>query len=142
MGLVIERERLSEEMDGLRFYVDDTNQEILYAKWFHCTDLGTQLKPVIKGYLESDEYKTRKPTEDSVQKAPFDDDVTTEVDEPKSLQSLLSNPEISNGRVALFDKGEFKVHAVGGVDSDKMTRNIEVSNLIYLCILCIEIHFF
>jgi len=126
IGLVIERERLGNEMDGLRFYTNDSCEEVLYEEWFHCTDLGVQLKPVIERYFASDVYKTRKPTPESVQKAPFEVDSETAVEPPQLLEDLLKNSEISCGRVALFDKGEFQVHAVGSVNSDKMTRNIEV----------------
>ena len=42
---MVERERLPEETDGLRWYTADGR--VLYEEWFHCTDLGVQLKPVI-----------------------------------------------------------------------------------------------
>lgn len=48
----MERERLDDEMDGLRYYVDGTTDP-LWEEWFHCTDLGTQLGPVIKRLLMS-----------------------------------------------------------------------------------------
>lgn len=44
---MIERERLPEEIDGLRYYMDRTVSP-LWEEWFHCTDLGIQLGPVIK----------------------------------------------------------------------------------------------
>ena len=47
MGLVIERERLPEERDGLRYYCKD-DHTVLWEKFFYCEDLGTQLGPVIK----------------------------------------------------------------------------------------------
>jgi 3-hydroxyanthranilate 3,4-dioxygenase len=56
MGLVIERERLPEEMDGLRWYT--TEGEPLYEEWFHCTDLGVQLKPVIERFYASEQKQT------------------------------------------------------------------------------------
>ena len=51
-GLVIERERLPTEWDALRWFVDDSGAtdklEILYEDYFHCYDLGVQLKPAIE----------------------------------------------------------------------------------------------
>ena len=44
---VIERERLPEESDGLRYYVEGSTDP-LWEEWFYCYDLGTQLRPVIK----------------------------------------------------------------------------------------------
>ena len=43
----MERERSNDEMDGLRYFVDGTT-DVLWEHFFHCTDLGTQLGPVIK----------------------------------------------------------------------------------------------
>ena len=60
-GLVIERERAPDELDGLRYYVPGTKQ-ILYERWFHCTDLGTQLAPIIKAFLDSNEHRTGVPS--------------------------------------------------------------------------------
>jgi 3-hydroxyanthranilate 3,4-dioxygenase len=71
-GLVIERERLPEEIDGLRWFVDDSSAvaaeeekgaglQILFESYFHCFDLGVQLKPLILNYLESDAHRTRVP---------------------------------------------------------------------------------
>ncbi|KAI6071776.1 3-hydroxyanthranilate 3,4-dioxygenase [Aix galericulata] len=47
VGLVIERERLKTEIDGLRYYVGESTN-VLFEKWFHCEDLGTQLTPIIQ----------------------------------------------------------------------------------------------
>ena len=44
---MIERERLPEESDGLRYYVEGSTDP-LWEEWFYCYDLGTQLGPVIK----------------------------------------------------------------------------------------------
>ena len=44
---MIERERVPEESDGLRYYVEGTTDP-LWEEWFYCYDLGTQLGPVIK----------------------------------------------------------------------------------------------
>eukprot|EP00339_Tiarina_fusa_P014637 CAMPEP_0117039228 /NCGR_PEP_ID=MMETSP0472-20121206/27553_1 /TAXON_ID=693140 ORGANISM="Tiarina fusus, Strain LIS" /NCGR_SAMPLE_ID=MMETSP0472 /ASSEMBLY_ACC=CAM_ASM_000603 /LENGTH=218 /DNA_ID=CAMNT_0004749677 /DNA_START=192 /DNA_END=845 /DNA_ORIENTATION=+ len=125
IGLVIERERLANEMDGLRFYTNESNEEVLFEEWFHCTDLGIQLKPVIEKFFGSEAYKTGKPTKDSVQQAPFSVDSEITMDAPQLLSTLLESSDIANGRVALFDKGEFKVHAVGCCNTEKTSRGIE-----------------
>jgi 3-hydroxyanthranilate 3,4-dioxygenase len=66
IGFVFERERLPKEIDCLRWYFpsDGLNEKrssqqllplpvkenILYEEFFHCTDLGTQLKPIIERF--------------------------------------------------------------------------------------------
>jgi len=59
-GLVIERERRANETDALRYYTSD-NSEILWEEWFHCHDLGVQLKPVIQAFKASVQFRTGKP---------------------------------------------------------------------------------
>ena len=57
IGLVIERQRVKPEMDCLRYYVRDYDKNeknearVLWEKWFFCTNLGTQLPPVVKVML-------------------------------------------------------------------------------------------
>lgn len=72
VGLVIERERHTSELDGLRFvhaytltcharrqpltctcllgryYKPEDSTAVLWERWFYCKDLGTQLGPLIK----------------------------------------------------------------------------------------------
>ena len=59
---MIERERLAEEKDGLRYYVESENgcnpNNILFQRWFHCKDLGKELGPIIKEYFASEQHKT------------------------------------------------------------------------------------
>jgi 3-hydroxyanthranilate 3,4-dioxygenase len=43
--------------DYMRWYCESCN-EIVYESSFHCTNLGTQLKPVIEDYFASDEKRT------------------------------------------------------------------------------------
>jgi len=50
IGVVFERSRLSHEMDALRWYVDHQSTEVLYEEFFHCTDLGSQIKHVIENF--------------------------------------------------------------------------------------------
>lgn len=62
LGLVIERERAPNELDGLRYYVPGNSQQVLFQRWFYCADLGTQLAPIIKEFMESPEFKTGIPS--------------------------------------------------------------------------------
>lgn len=88
VGLVFERRRSDVEKDGLRFYVENST-EVLFEKWFHCTDLGTQLAPVINEFLNSKQYKTGKPDPDQIpEKIPFQLN-TEKVMEPFCFQSWL-----------------------------------------------------
>lgn len=48
IGLVLERSRLLHEMDTLRWYFPSDYSKVLYQESFHCTDLGSQLKPIIE----------------------------------------------------------------------------------------------
>lgn len=61
VGLVIERERLETETDGLRYFVEDQGSptsNVLFERWFYCDDLGSQLGPVIKEFFASEQHKT------------------------------------------------------------------------------------
>lgn len=60
VGLVIERRRLSKETDGLRYFVANST-EVLFERWFYCENLGTQLVPIIKEFMDSKENETGKP---------------------------------------------------------------------------------
>jgi 3-hydroxyanthranilate 3,4-dioxygenase len=73
VGLVIERKRLSNETDGVRWFVPETINP-LYEKWFYCSDLGVQLIPLIKEYFASDEYKYKMPKDNVLEKSllPFE----------------------------------------------------------------------
>lgn len=57
VGLVLERRRASNERDHLRWYCEQCG-EILYDESFHCTDLGTQLKPVIETFHGDEGLRT------------------------------------------------------------------------------------
>ncbi len=62
MGLVIERERLRSETDGLRYFVEDgeggPTGRSLFERWFYCKDLGSQLPPVIREFFASQQFKS------------------------------------------------------------------------------------
>ncbi|XP_071595604.1 3-hydroxyanthranilate 3,4-dioxygenase isoform X2 [Heliangelus exortis] len=90
VGLVIERERLKTEIDGLRYYVGESTN-VLFEKWFHCEDLGTQLIPIIQEFFNSRQYQTGKPNPDELLKeTPFPLNPTY-VMEPFSLQGWLND---------------------------------------------------
>jgi 3-hydroxyanthranilate 3,4-dioxygenase len=57
VGLVVERRRRPDERDHLRWYCEECG-EILYDESFHCTDLGTQLKPVIEKFHRDKALRT------------------------------------------------------------------------------------
>ncbi|KXJ19133.1 3-hydroxyanthranilate 3,4-dioxygenase [Exaiptasia diaphana] len=110
IGLVIERERLKDEFDGLRYFCED-GVTVLWEKWFHCVDLGTQLGPVIKEYFASEPHKTGVPDPDNIwKKPPLEVDTETELKAPFSLKEWLKNNKKENGKKAISTEGELKIH--------------------------------
>ncbi|KAK5666735.1 3-hydroxyanthranilic acid dioxygenase [Batrachochytrium dendrobatidis] len=59
VGVVLERKRPAGSLDHLRWYCEQCT-EIVYQESFHCTNLGTQLKPVIQRYFASEDLRTCK----------------------------------------------------------------------------------
>ena len=59
VGMVVERLRRPDERDHLRWYCEECG-EILYDESFHCTNLGTQLKPIIEKYHGDKTLRTCK----------------------------------------------------------------------------------
>jgi 3-hydroxyanthranilate 3,4-dioxygenase len=115
LGLVIERERLLSEMDGLQFFCED-GVTVLYQEWFHCKDLGTQLAPIIERFKSSEECKTGKPNADTMKESIPLKINTTEVTPPISLNEWLSQHSVdikTSGSSEVFGKGEFKISVVG-----------------------------
>ena len=89
VGLVIERERLLTETDGLRYFVGDTTAT-LFERWFYCDDLGSQLKPVIEEFFASEEHRTGQPGPGSAHPSPpWRPDSDRVVDSPFNLASWL-----------------------------------------------------
>lgn len=105
VGLVIERERLKNEKDGLRYFMEGRT-DILFERWFYCQDLGVQLKPIIDEFFDSDEFKTGKPGVNSVMlHPPWSPDNITSVAEPFNLQDWVDkNRRLvrSSGELHLF----------------------------------------
>jgi len=107
VGLVIERDRVQgEEYDCLRYFKGDTT-EVLWERWFHCTDLGSQLGPVIREYFASEEYRTGQPGSGSfTSKQHFQPDPVRQTEEPFALRHWLTSnrSEIDGeGSKRLFD---------------------------------------
>lgn len=59
LGMVIERRREENELDGIRFY-DDNFQEVLFEKWFKCNKLDQDLVPILNEFKDN---KTSKKLE-------------------------------------------------------------------------------
>lgn len=119
VGLVVERRRLSSETDCLRYYVEKST-ELLFERWFHCEDLGSQLVPVINEFMASTQAKTGRPDPNEVFREPPFQLNSMNVMTPFSFKSWLekNRPALSErGSVDLFGK-QFETEAVvfgGGV---------------------------
>ncbi|KAI1866738.1 hypothetical protein JX265_002283 [Neoarthrinium moseri] len=62
-GLVMERKRPEKALDRLRWYCTKGHHEeltIIREEVFHCVDLGTQLKPLIRNWQEDEESRRCK----------------------------------------------------------------------------------
>lgn len=60
IGIVIERVRPADATDRLRWYCRQpchTKPTIIREDSFHCTDLGTQLKPLIQTWMSNEEVR-------------------------------------------------------------------------------------
>ncbi|KDN44769.1 hypothetical protein RSAG8_05242, partial [Rhizoctonia solani AG-8 WAC10335] len=56
IGIVIERQRPADAVDRLRWYCRSESHDsptIIREDSFHCTDLGTQLKPLIQNWMSN-----------------------------------------------------------------------------------------
>ena len=133
VGLVIERERLLHELDGLRYYVGNSSTEVLYERWFYCRDLGSQLKPIIEEFFSSQEYKTGKPGNNSfLESAPFEADKKTRVMKPVNAGDWLRRQQlglkIQEGFFPLFNDCHLKssVGFYGPGVHDIITSDTEV----------------
>ncbi|XP_029890918.1 3-hydroxyanthranilate 3,4-dioxygenase isoform X2 [Aquila chrysaetos chrysaetos] len=129
VGLVIERERLKTEIDGLRYYVGESTN-VLFEKWFHCEDLGTQLIPIIQEFFNSRQYQTGKPNPDELLKeTPFPLN-STSVMEPFTFQSWLNDHrgEIKQKKsLSMFgDNFETEVIAYGPGTTEKSKKNSDI----------------
>lgn len=66
------------------------SSEILYQEWFHCFDLGVQLKPVIDRFFASDECHAGRPSRRySLSEAPWPIDTATTLVPPFALRPWI-----------------------------------------------------
>jgi len=59
VGLVLERKRLKDELDGFVWYCESCGEK-LYDEFFHLTDLVRQLPPVFDRFYDNPEHSTCK----------------------------------------------------------------------------------
>jgi len=60
IGIVVERKRPEAAIDRLRWYCRSphhTKPTIIREEAFHCTDLGTQLKPLIDNWMNNESLR-------------------------------------------------------------------------------------
>jgi len=133
-GLVIERERALDEIDALRYYTSDQSN-ILWEEWFHCYDLGVQLKPVINAYFASEQYKTGVPIPgDHLNPSPpYDIDRVTTLERPVKFNDWLKqNESLLNAqgrRLVGNESNETKVLVFGQGKTE--TSNVPVESLLW-----------
>lgn len=103
IGIVFERSHTPDEMDGLMWF--DEKGEIEYEEYFHCVDLGTQLKPIIERYERTNE-RTRvsdppvKPDESVSCGIPS---ASLEVRGDEVLSNLHVGPKVLESSASPFD---------------------------------------
>jgi 3-hydroxyanthranilate 3,4-dioxygenase len=59
IGLVVERKRTDNELDGFQWYCENCHQK-LHEKFFKLTDIVSQLPPLLKEFYDSKELRTCK----------------------------------------------------------------------------------
>ncbi|KAH7956889.1 3-hydroxyanthranilate 3,4-dioxygenase [Rhipicephalus sanguineus] len=110
VGLVIERERTQQELDCMRFYTDESCQEILYERWLQCDDLTQKLANLLNEFMASEEHRTRKPGPKSfLVKPAYEPDGSTTLEAPFNLNRWLEKHRAQldqeSGKRDLFGQG-------------------------------------
>lgn len=59
VGLVVERKRTEDELDGFQWYCENCHQK-LHEKFFKLTDIVSQLPPLLKEFYDSEDLRTCK----------------------------------------------------------------------------------
>ncbi|CAF1106495.1 unnamed protein product [Adineta steineri] len=128
VGFVMERKREEKELDCLRYYKNNS-LDPLFERWFHTTDLGIQLGPVIKEFFASEEYRTGEPKDDSFPKnPPLKNNEKITINNPFSLNEWIDKhkEDLSHGhpislfpdqfqtRVSVISKGQHTIDCSNG----------------------------
>ena len=126
-GLVIERKREPQELDGLRWYTDfEAPQKVLWDKFFYCDDLERDLVPVVKQYKGSAEAQDHVARDHVTPPAerPWEIDTEMAVPEPFDLAPWIDQhrselvEQAEGASLSLFGDAhpdrEFSVTVVGG----------------------------
>ncbi|XP_029962772.1 3-hydroxyanthranilate 3,4-dioxygenase [Salarias fasciatus] len=113
VGLVVERRRLRTETDCLRYFVDNTT-DTLFERWFYCQNLGTQLVPIIKEFMASEQSKTGKPDPNDVFRDPPFQLNTMNVMSPFSFKDWLEKhrPSLSSGKPIDMFGAQFETEVI------------------------------
>jgi len=124
VGLVIERQRLPDEMDILRYYVEPS-LDVLYEKAFHCVDLGTQLAPIIKAYFNSEAYNTGNPDPQNIlREMPFQIDSAKDLDQAVELK-VAADGTGDAGSCLFGSNNQFVINIKKFGSDDQNTNNVE-----------------
>lgn len=67
IGLVIERKRNSDELDGFQWYCENCNA-VIYNKYISLTNIVKQLPPLFEEFWNNDDYRTCKHCESYLEK--------------------------------------------------------------------------
>jgi len=126
-GLVVERERAKDEMDGLIFFTDfeASSPLVHWEQFFYCEDLGKDLPPVIGKYrqfLTSEEGQQMAPQAPEAEEGrPVKQDRVTEIPAPFYLEDFIRDNErelAAGAQLPLFGQShpdhEFRIFICGG----------------------------
>ncbi|KAJ6636734.1 3-hydroxyanthranilate 3,4-dioxygenase [Pseudolycoriella hygida] len=155
IGLVIERERIPSELDGLRYFIKDSITP-LFERWFYCENLGEQLVPIINEFFSCEERVTQIPTKYSIPESePYALNDTQSTDQPINVEQFLQEnrsqietsakrmfSEDSKTDVWWYGPGTFEIfsndhdtflwqwRSKGSISSEGETKTFSVNNCI------------
>jgi len=141
VGCVVERTRLPNELDCIRYFVDDSTK-VLWERWFHLDDVVKDLPPVIKEFQQSEENKTGTPKQLSQPPADsFTSDATVSVQRPIVLSEFIDEhleaintkapfpvygPPTYKSQVLLYGQGKHDLSSDDSEDTIVMSARGEI----------------